>query len=243
MLDIAVLNQQGREQEMRGLADTLGFETVSHPTEAGMLLGFDLENRLSLQSNTAPGSAVFVEITTLNRAKGKDPLMKAIGYKTQSVFDATAGWATDAMHIASHKIIVTACERNPVVHALLCDGSIRCKHSIIDDHLSFIRSDSVDALESLTKQPEVVYLDPMYPVKPGSAAPKKELQILQELHGLSRYHELQSNQNEQKLLEIARKVASHRVVVKRPHHAPPITPNPSGAVSAKLVRFDLYPPI
>ncbi len=243
MLDIAVLSQQGREKEMHDLADSLGLEIVAKSSESGFLIQYDPENRLTIHAKSVPGSPVYVEIAELNKARGKDPLMKAIGYKTRSVFDTTAGWASDAMHIAGHNIMVTACERNPVIFALIRDGLKRCADAKFSNNLSLICADSAAALLEIESQPDVVYFDPMYPAKTGSAAAKKKLQILQELYRLNRYSHEQPNQDEVRLLEIARSVASKRVVVKRPHHAPAISPNPSGAVSAKLVRFDLYSPL
>ena len=47
------------------------------------------------------------------------------------------------------------------------------------------------------------------------------------------------------LLPVARRAATRRVVVKRPHHAPPLGAEgaaPSGSVKGKLVRYDLYAP-
>jgi len=243
MLDIAVLSQPGREEEMDILANSLGLEIVSQPSEADFLIQYDPENRLTIRAITVAGSPLYIELAGLHKAKGKDPLMRAIGYTTRSVFDTTAGWATDAMHIASHQIMVTACERNPVVSALVRDGLKRCQESKIRNQLTLMCGDSGIALNQLTQQPEVVYLDPMYPAKPGTAAVKKELQLLQALYGLTRYAENQPTENAKRLLDIARSVAQRRVVVKRPHYAPPISPNPSGAVSAKLVRFDLYSPL
>ena len=89
-------------------------------------------------------------------------------------------------------------------------------------------------LESLIEPVEVIYIDPMYPPRPGSAAPKKSLQILQSLLG-------EEQHSPTELLSIALTKASRRVVVKRPHYASPLLPGKSGATEGKLVRFDIYP--
>lgn len=74
----------------------------------------------------------------------------------------------------------------------------------------------------------------MYPApKRSSALPKRRLQVLRELL------EAEDGSEPIELVMAARECLS-RVVVKRPHHAPPLVPNASYAVETKLVRFDVY---
>jgi 16S rRNA (guanine1516-N2)-methyltransferase len=42
------------------------------------------------------------------------------------------------------------------------------------------------------------------------------------------------------LLEVSRRTALERVVVKRPDDAPPLAPDPSMRIAGKLVRYDVY---
>ena len=42
------------------------------------------------------------------------------------------------------------------------------------------------------------------------------------------------------LLEIARRVARHRVVVKRWLHAPPVAPKPTVQYKGQSIRYDAY---
>ena len=77
-----------------------------------------------------------------------------------------------------------------------------------------------------------VYLDPMYPPpRRSSALPKRALQVLRQLVG--------DSSDAAELLAAARSRAA-RVVVKRPHRAPPLAPGTSHALASKLVRFDVY---
>lgn len=171
------------------------------------------------------------------RAAGRDPLLRAIGYRTTSVVDCTAGWAVDATHIASHGIVVDATERHPVVAALLLNACRPGKARVSPVQLRIHHADSAEFIENLSKDPEVIYIDPMYPSKPGSAAPRRPLQLLQALHQAT------IDDDAAPLLHLARQRAARRVVVKRPHHAEPLAAGASGAIDGKLVRFDLYPPL
>ncbi len=83
--------------------------------------------------------------------------------------------------------------------------------------------------------PEVVYLDPLYPPRAGSALPRKEMVWLHELVG--------DSEDEVALLAVARRVARRHVVVKRPHAAPPISADVVREYRSKMVRFDVHAPL
>ncbi|MFA0521778.1 class I SAM-dependent methyltransferase, partial [Vibrio sp. 10N.222.55.E8] len=82
-----------------------------------------------------------------------------------------------------------------------------------------IHASSHDALDKLSndpnfEQPDVVYLDPMYPHpenKKKSALVKKEMRVFQSLVG--------ADLDADALLQPALTLASKRVVVKRPDYA------------------------
>jgi 16S rRNA (guanine1516-N2)-methyltransferase len=200
------------------------------------LLEYDHSRRLQLvDCNLERHARLHIDLAPKRLGQGADPLMRAIGHQTESVIDCTGGWCTDAAHIANHGISIIGIEQHSVVHAMVSDALKRCPHPAITEHLSLIYGDSIDWLEQYDGKPEVIYLDPMYPPKAGTALPKKPLQFLQQLTHSD------SNQ-EEALLTTARRKAARRVVVKRPHYAEPVLPGRSGEISAKLVRFDLYSP-
>jgi 16S rRNA (guanine1516-N2)-methyltransferase len=163
----------------------------------------------------------------------RQPLARAIG-KAQIVVDATAGLAQDALRLALMGFRVTAIERSRVVAALVADGLKRlgARHAL-HDRLRLLPGDARELLPALTPRPEVVYLDPMFPEKRrSSAAVRKELKWLRDLVG--------DDTDALELFEAAHRVASYRVVVKRPDHAPPLVPNPAASIAGKLVRYDIY---
>jgi 16S rRNA (guanine1516-N2)-methyltransferase len=175
-----------------------------------------------------------------HRHPGKELLIKALGGKRPTVVDATAGLGRDSFVMATNGCTVTMCERMPVVAALLEDGLMRANISIdtmeIAARMSLVKCGAADYLERLSAMdfPDVVYLDPMFPVSGKSALVKKEMRLFHSLVGL--------DEDSAALLDIALQRARHRVVVKRPPKAPYLAERkPQLSVSGKAVRFDIYP--
>ena len=115
---------------------------------------------------------------------------------TPTILDGTAGLGRDAFVLASLGCKVQMVERHPVVAALLDDGLQRAKQDAdigtwVSERMSLIHASSHDALDKLSAdpefaQPDVVYLDPMYPHpenKKKSALVKKEMRVFQSLVG------------------------------------------------------------
>ncbi|MHC5063620.1 MAG: class I SAM-dependent methyltransferase [Planctomycetota bacterium] len=176
-------------------------------------------------------------------------LARAIGIPQgrRRVLDASAGLGRDAFLLASLGCQVLALELDPILFLMLNSALERAKE---DDalqaaagRLDFIQADSLLWLRELEgtdqDRPEVIYLDPMFPDRGKSAKAKKEMEYLRYLLG---------DQEDQgaAILEKARQLASHRVVVKRVHRAPPlIDPDrlpPLASVKSRLLRFDIYAP-
>ena len=185
----------------------------------------------------------FVEGAVAHRRKfgggrGQD-IAKAVGLKhgfTPTVLDATAGLGRDAFVLASLGCQVTMLERMPVVAALLKDGLERAELNTevheITRHMSLIHASSIDAITE-QNQPDVIYLDPMYPHKGKSALVKKEMRVFQTLVG--------EDNDADALLAPALAMAKYRVVVKRPSYAEPLAgKKPSMSINMKKNRFDVY---
>ncbi len=170
--------------------------------------------------------------------RGQD-IAKAIGLKhsfTPHVLDATAGLGRDAFVLATLGCKVTMMERMPVVAALLENGLERGKLSAevndICDRINLIYASSIESMTQ-AQQPDVIYLDPMYPHREKSAAVKKEMRVFQSLVG--------EDLDADALLEPALKLAKYRVVVKRPSYAEPLNnKKPSTSIKMKKNRFDVY---
>lgn len=173
-----------------------------------------------------------------------EAVAKAVGVKGDylpDVIDATAGLGRDAFVLAAIGCHVRMLERHPVVAALLDDGLQRGYQDAeiggwLRERLTLLHVSSLTALSDITPQPDVVYLDPMYPHRQKSAMVKKEMRVFQSLVG--------ADVDADALLEPARRLAKKRIVVKRPDYAPPLAGVATqSAVVTKSHRFDIYPPL
>ncbi len=166
-------------------------------------------------------------------------IARAVGLKhghTPSVVDGTAGLGRDAFVLASLGCEVTLCERHPVVHALLADGLRRAAQDPdigdwVGERLKLLPFGQT--LADIERQPDVVYLDPMFPHKKKAALVKKEMRVFHSLVG--------PDQDADALLPLALQLARARVVVKRPGYAGFLNEvKPSAQIETKNNRFDLY---
>ena len=172
-------------------------------------------------------------------------IAKAMGLKsgiTPAILDTTAGLAGDAFVLATLGCAVTLLERSPIIFALIEDAVERASLSdkfqnIIKQGFNIINTDANDfitqQLATNSPKPDVIYIDPMYPERKKSARVKKDMQILQRLHG--------NDDTTSQLLENALLYAKKRVVVKRPLHAETISKKtPNTCIKSKKTRYDIY---
>ncbi|WP_298608305.1 class I SAM-dependent methyltransferase [uncultured Thiothrix sp.] len=209
-------------------------------------------SRLELQDTLDPKVGTvyvdFVEGKARHRllfggGKGQD-IAKAVGlnkHKELKVVDATAGLGREAFVLASLGCQVTLLERSPIMHALLVDGLQRAANSddpqlqAIISRMQLEHTDALSWLKITEHQPEVVYLDPMFPERQKSALVQKEMRCLHEVVG--------EDTDSAELLDLARQVAKLRVTVKRPRLAPELANlKPAFVISGKAVRYDVYLP-
>lgn len=169
------------------------------------------------------------------------PLAKALSLKkgaSPNIVDTTAGFGRDAFVMASLGCKVVLLERNPIIACLLQNALERAREDdTITDIIQRMTVFNIDACDYLANpdnsQPDVIYMDPMYPSRSKSALVKKEMQLLHQLVG----PDLDSEQ----LLSVARQTALKRVVVKRPKSAEPISNSkPDTAIASKNTRYDIY---
>ncbi len=175
-----------------------------------------------------------------------EALARAVGLKygkPRNVLDATAGLGRDAFMLAALGCRVSMLERHPVVGALLDDGLFRGHQdakigSWLRERLTLLYEINLidSSVVDLLPRPDVVYLDPMYPIKKKRALVKKDMRILRFLVG--------GDDDADNLLAPARKLATKRIVVKRPDYARPMCGvSAHGSILTKSHRFDIYMPI
>ena len=170
-------------------------------------------------------------------------VVKAVAGRSKeplTVFDATAGLGRDSFILAAAGYPVTAVERHPAIACLLWDGLDRARLSLEGASvagritLNWGSSQAILAQQAEPEQPDVVYMDPMFPERTKQALVKKEMRLFREVVGEDPDGEL--------LLEVALGVARKRVVIKRPRKAEPVAGRKPGyQLLGKSSRFDVYP--
>lgn len=168
-------------------------------------------------------------------AHGGNELLRATRVKNRParLLDLTAGLATDAWRLARAGFEVIACERQPVIHALVEDALLRALEAPTPGSFTLVHADARVLLGAFDLAPiDVIYLDPMFPGEGRTALPKRELQLLRELTG--------DDDEGAELLALARGRARRRVVVKRPLHARALASDVDLCLKGRAVRFDVY---
>jgi len=236
------------QQQTRSLVEQFGFELISQlPVDAYYLCLNEQGLQLRHSGPCVPGPIRidFVSGALAHRRRygggRSQPLARAAGMKpgfNPTVWDATAGLGRDGFVLASLGCRVTLCERSATLAALLQDALQRADADIggwVCRRLHLVHGDSSELLQNLSgrRQPEVVYLDPMYPPGKEHVLVKKEMRALQELLGPDR--------DSDALLEIALSSARRRVVVKRPRRAGWLNDKkPDTCIVSKKTRYDIY---
>lgn len=239
---------------MRVLASELGlpFLGVVKPVEVSEfpVLIFADEHGINLQmtGKGAPGP-VRAEFGSgkagyrLEHGGGNGQLIaRAVGLKKSRhplhILDATAGLGQDGFVLAGLGCQVTLMERSPVIHALLADGLARAQLNTVAApvaaRMSLLAADSADWLTRAEPAiADVIYLDPMFPLRDKAALAKKEMQVFRLVVG--------DDADSSELLSVALEKARYRVVVKRPRKAPKIAGRPpTTQVAGKSSRYDIY---
>lgn len=236
------------------LSDRLGLSRYTSPElipdGVNWILRF-VKGRLSLIERAAGGAGpTYVDFTPdsgLVAPGRREPLAVAGGVRAgcETVVDATAGFGKDAFMLALLGMRVTACERNPVIAALLDDGLRRariCGFPKTEEAAGRVRLEPVDALTFLSSidaslgghraTPDVVYIDPMYLPRRRKVAVNKKMRISRLLAG--------NDDDSDRLMPPAMRCARRRVVVKRHPAAEPLLDGVSHRHEGKTARYDVY---
>lgn len=210
-----------------------------------------IDGKLGLANEDWPRvSPVFVDFvsgtTNHRRLHGGgvgQAVAKSVGLNKRrdlKVIDGTAGLGRDAFVLATLGASVSLFERNQAVQLILQDGLRRLAErpdpelQEILQRLSFFAQPLQSNWEKvLSLEPDVIYLDPMFPERTKSAKVKKEMALFHDAVG--------ADNDADELLEKALSIATYRVVVKRPKHAPHLADSkPTAMQIGKSSRFDIY---
>lgn len=178
-------------------------------------------------------------------------IAKAVGVSGKfqpCVLDVTAGLGRDAFVLASLGCKLTLLERNPIVYKLLEDGLRRAQLVAESDpeldaivsRMQLLKMDSLQYLDTLNEdalvgntKPDIIYIDPMFPLRKKSAKVKKDMQALHKIVG--------ADEDSGQIIDKALSKARYRVVIKRPAHAGFLADTkPTYSLSGKSTRFDIF---
>lgn len=248
-LPLVCTYSEGKKKAIQ-LAEKWGF-VLSKKVTTGLYLELSVEHLALKDADDPKLGGVCVDFASdaleyrRKHGGGKQEFVaKAVGLKGESklnVVDATPGLGRDAFILASLGCNVTLIERSPVVAALLADGIERAElnetvSGWLPQRMKLLHGNSIDVMQSMVdsgEEPDVVYLDPMFPHRKKTAQVKKEMRLFQDLLG--------GDLDADGLLEPALTLAKKRVVVKRPGSAGELAgKKPNATVSSKKHRFDMY---
>ena len=161
------------------------------------------------------------------------------GATEPTAIDCTAGLGEDSLLLAAAGFSVTMFERDATIAALLADALERAaadaRLADIVSRMTLVAGDSLAGLAELDFEPDVVFLDPMFPARTKSAAVKKKFQLL--------HHLEQPCEEEDALVKAALAAHPHKVVIKRPTKGPHLAGmKPSYSIQGKAVRYDVLVP-
>ncbi len=228
-------------------AKNLGLALITRKELDRLKEGFFLawcDNRLALFDIKSPKKGLSVEFDVRSMEQRSWPapktgsLAQAIGKKTKTVVDATAGWGQDSFHIFRMGYQVVSIERSKIMVALLTDGFLRLERLNWMQQLNLkppklMAGNAIEILQNIKHIPDCIYLDPMFPAKrKKSALAKKPLVVLKDIVG--------EDEDKNDLFTCALQVAAKRVVVKSPNYAEPLGGKPDQSFVGKLVRYDVY---
>jgi len=184
-------------------------------------------------------SAAFRHRLKYGGEKGQ-ALAKAVGLnkgRTPSIVDATAGLGRDGFVLAHLGSEITMIERSPIVATTIQKALQVAKKAepIFAEPAKRIKLITGDAIEVLSNiSPQVVYIDPMHPVRKKSALVKQNMRDLRQIVG--------DDDDKQNLIMSALQHASQRVVLKWPKAAslPDDLAKPSYEISGKTTIYYVF---
>lgn len=231
-LPVAVLARTGDARPAQ-LAARLDLPLVEQENSARLVLVYG-PSGLELHAPGRRLTPLRVDFDHLGTHGGNELLRAArVKNRPARLLDLTAGLASDAWRLARAGFDVVACERQPVIHALVEDARLRAPDAPTPGSFRLVHADARAVLNAVTcEPPDVIYLDPMFPGEGRTALPKRELQLLRELTG--------DDDSGEQLLALARARARRRVVVKRPLRARALAPGADLCFKGRAVRFDVY---
>lgn len=235
-----------QEKAAQALSLRLGLPLFSAENASSVVLMVGENNCWLRRLSPAPVIDWTVDFTSpeyqysfAQRTRFNDPLSRAIGLHKKTdlrVLDMTAGLGKDALWLARCGAQVTLIERHPAL-AYLLEQAIEAlskdpQNVPLASRMKVFCRDSTIYLEKADAgQFDVAYYDPMFAARTKTALVKKDMQILQLLHG-------EEAPNPALIPLTLSKIP--KLIVKRAKADPILSEGVHHQLMTKVTRFDVY---
>lgn len=252
---VSIDNQSIQSETLRSLQKKLSLKFTSEYEEAPPYSLFERNNSLGVFSRDKKTEFLLDFCTEdfcnrlFSKLSRKDPLIRAVGKDTKSVFDMTMGFAQDAILLAAYGKEVWACEENPIIFSMVqqalkglhSDAQYFSTHGVkgkellskISNFLHIYGSNSLSHLQQREDLSfDVIYLDPMFSLSSKGGRKAKDIEFLKLLA---------VSGNREELFLKACSHAKRRVVVKQALKESLEYPRKTSfQVKGKSHRFDVF---
>ena len=232
------------EESYKSIANFSELEKVTDKPTTNHYFVYDTNGLSFVKDSINPKEVLHIDFLKgtlgwrLKRVNHERNLRKALGKtdKQLSIFDSTAGLLTDTMIFLSlgHKVV--AVEQSKIIYSLVKDAILRAKNKIPElKNLIFLNDNSLDVYKSMSKEFDVIYLDPMYPSlnkKNKKSGRLENIKKILEIENLT-----DSGEN---LVRGFFDLEYKKIILKRPLKQRKNYSNINYQVLGKTTRFDIY---
>ena len=174
----------------------------------------------------------------LKRSQHESNLKKALGKSNAplNIFDATPGFLSDAMIFLSLGHKVYAVEQSEIIYSLVKDAIRRASTELVFlKNLEFSCGNSLEKYSELESMPDVIYLDPMYPILKKNQKKSSHIETITFI-----LKEERIECNNEGLIEGFFKKKYQKIILKRPLKFKKKYSNINYQVKGSTTRFDIY---
>ena len=240
---VVYLDSKEKKEALKKISEYLQFELVNKMPAEGSFIDIKEKGLCFTLNSKEPSHHLNIDFLSgsmgwrLKRANHEKLLKKTLGKNknTLKIFDATAGFLSDAMIFLAQGHKVIACEQSKIVYLLVKDALARAKDQMsFLENLEFLNDNSTEAFKKLNNI-DLIYLDPMYPVTNKNALGSGTISIIKNIL------EIEKIENKgDSLFHDFKKLYYKKIVLKRPIKANEIDSNINYQVRGKSTRYDIY---
>ena len=232
------------KETYQSIANFSKLEKVTDKPSANNYFVYDSNGLSFVKDSINPKEVLHIDFLSgtlgwrLKRVNHERNLRKALGKtdKQLSIFDSTAGLLTDTMIFLSlgHKVV--AVEQSKIIYSLVKDAILRAKDKIPElKNLIFLNDNSLEVYKSMSKEIDVIYLDPMYPSLNKKNKKSGRLENIKKILEIENFTNCGEN-----LVKDFFDLEYKKIILKRPLKFEKNYSNINYQVLGKTTRFDIY---